>query len=99
MLERDIVRSILRYLKSVKGCFAWKEHGGIHGTAGIPDIICCVHGRFVALEVKQPGGQLTALQRATIQRINETGGIARKVTSVEEVREIIQKLQEGLSHD
>ena len=29
MAEKDIVRQILRYLKTVPGCFAWKEHGGM----------------------------------------------------------------------
>lgn len=39
MKEADIVRAIMKYLKSVPGCFAWKEHGGMYGTAGIPDVI------------------------------------------------------------
>ena len=38
MQERDIVRSILRHLKTVPGCFAWKEHGGAYGAAGLPDV-------------------------------------------------------------
>ena len=41
MLEKDIVKAILKYLKTVPNCFSWKEHGGMYGTAGIPDIICC----------------------------------------------------------
>ena len=48
MLEKDIVNAILRYLKAVPACFAWKTHGGMYGTAGIPDIIACIGGRFVA---------------------------------------------------
>ena len=39
MLEKDIVRAIMKYLKTVPRCFVWKEHGGMYGTAGIPDII------------------------------------------------------------
>jgi hypothetical protein len=35
MKESDIVKAISRYLKFVRG-FAWKEHGGMYGTAGIP---------------------------------------------------------------
>lgn len=50
--EADIVRAILRYLKTVPNCFCWKEHGGMYGTAGIPDVIACIGGRFFALEVK-----------------------------------------------
>ena len=99
MAEREIVASILRYLKTVPECFCWKEHGGMYGTAGIPDIIACLSGRFVAFEVKQPGSKMTKLQEATIQRIKEARGEAYKVTSCKEVREIIQNLQEGLPYE
>ncbi|MCL1857676.1 MAG: VRR-NUC domain-containing protein [Oscillospiraceae bacterium] len=92
MGEKDIITAILRYLKTVSGCFAWKTHGGMYGTAGLPDIICCINGRFVALEVKTPAGKLTKLQEITIQKINAAKGKAYKVTSLQEVREIIQNL-------
>ena len=57
MLEKDIVKAIMKYLKTVPRCFAWKEHGGMYGTAGIPDIIACVDGRFYAFEVKTDSGK------------------------------------------
>lgn len=91
MLERDIVAGILRHLKTVPDCFAWKTHGGAFGTAGLPDIIACIGGRFVAFEVKQPSGKLTKLQEITIQRINAARGLAYKVTSVAEVKSILQE--------
>ena len=62
MKESDVVKAILKYLKTVPNCFSWKEHGGMYGTAGIPDIICCYCGRFVAFEVKTETGKLTKLQ-------------------------------------
>jgi len=93
MAEKDIVNAILRDLKAVPACFAWKTHGGMYGTAGIPDIIACISGRFVAFEVKTPSGKLTKLQEITIQRINEAKGYACKVTSVGEVREILERLE------
>ena len=93
MKEADIVRAILRYLKTVPMCFAWKEHGGMYGTAGIPDIICCVAGKFVAFEVKTATGKATELQKATIRKILKAGGEAHVVRSVDEVRVIIDSLQ------
>lgn len=93
MKEADIVRAILKYLKTVPGCFAWKEHGGMYGTAGIPDIICCYKGRFLGLEVKTETGKPTALQEATIRKILGCDGIAQVVRSVSEVRAIIDSLQ------
>ena len=91
MKENDIVRAILKYLKTVSGCFAWKEHGGMYGTAGIPDIIACIKGRFYAFEVKTPVGKTTALQDATIRKIRKCGGQAFVVRSVDEVKEILNQ--------
>jgi hypothetical protein len=87
--EKEIVSKILRYLKTVPKCFAWKEHGGIYGTAGIPDIIACIDGKFYAFEVKTPVGKTTKLQEATIRKILTCGGIALVVHSVDEVRAVI----------
>ena len=92
MLEKDIVAAILRLLRKTPSCFAWKEHGGMYGTAGIPDIICCYKGRFIGLEVKQPSGHLTELQKLTIEKINAAGGIALLVNSVADVKKIIHTL-------
>ena len=93
MLEKDIVESILKYLKTVPNCFSWKEHGGMYGTAGIPDIICCYCGRFFAFEVKTETGKLTKLQESTIRKIKEAKGQAFKVTSVEEVKQILEHME------
>ena len=90
MKEADIVRAILRYLKTVPGCFAWKEHGGMYGTAGIPDVICCLGGRFYGFEVKTEVGRPTDLQKATIRKIRAAGGTALVVRSVDEVRAIME---------
>lgn len=93
MAEKDIVSAMLRYLKSVPDCFAWKEHGGMYGTAGIPDIIACIGGKFFAFEVKTPSGKLTKLQEITIQRIRAAKGKAYKVTSLSEVKSILENLE------
>ncbi len=93
MLEKDIVTAILRLLKTIPGCFAWKTHGGMYGTAGIPDIICCYYGRFVGFEVKTPSGKLTKLQESMITKIQAAKGEAFKVTSVEEVKSILERME------
>ena len=90
MAEADIVRSIQRYLKTVPRCFFWKEHGGMYGTAGIPDIIACINGRFFGFEVKTATGKTTGLQDAAIRKINEAGGTAVIVRSVAEVKTVLE---------
>ena len=69
--EADIVRAILRYLKTVPRCFCWKEHGGMYGTAGIPDVIACIGGRFFVFEVKTEKGKATALQESVLRKIQK----------------------------
>ncbi|MEG1882027.1 MAG: VRR-NUC domain-containing protein [Clostridia bacterium] len=92
MLEREIVVKIQKYLKETPNVFFFKEHGGQYGTAGIPDLICCYKGKFIAFEVKTDIGKTTVLQQITIKRILKAGGYAVVVRSVEEVKKIIQAL-------
>ena len=90
MLEKDIVAAIKKYLASLgSDVFFWKEHGGPYGTSGVPDIICCYKGRFLGLECKLPNGRLTELQKRAIDKINQAGGIACRVESVEDVMLVI----------
>ena len=67
----------------------------MYGTSGLPDIICCMDGMFVAFEVKVPGGKLTKLQEAMLTKITAAKGKAFKVTSVDEVKEILAKITHG----
>lgn len=46
------------------------------GRAGIPDIICCANGRFLAIECKAGKGKTTALQDREIAAIQAAGGVA-----------------------
>ena len=50
MKESDIVRAIVKYLKKRARMFSvGKEHGGMYGTAGVPDIIACINGHFLRI--------------------------------------------------
>ena len=43
---------------------------------GVPDILACVNGYFVGIEVKAPNGKLSELQKYNARQINESCGIA-----------------------
>jgi hypothetical protein len=45
-----------------------------YGSSGVPDFLCCVNGKFVAVEAKAGKGQATALQLKNLQLINASGG-------------------------
>lgn len=92
MKEQEIVDKIKTYLKDVPNLFFWKEHGGQYGTAGIPDIIVCYKGRFIAFECKLPGRKPTVLQAITLKKIMLAGGIACVVTSLEQAKQVIENI-------
>ena len=93
MLEKDITAAIMKYLKTVSGCFCWKQPGGLYGTAGLPDVICCINGMFIAFEVKTITGRLSKLQEVAFRQIGKAGGRAFKVTSVDEVKTALKSLE------
>ena len=93
MRESDLIRKISEYLKTVPNLYFWKEHGGMYGTAGIPDLIVCYKGRFIGLECKVGKNKSTVLQAVTIKQIINAGGYATVVRTVEEVREIIRAVE------
>lgn len=93
MKETDLIIKIKQYLKTVDNCFYWKEHGSQFGQAGIPDIIICLNGRFIALEVKTEKGKVSVLQEVILRKIRKAGGIAEVVRSVEGVRRIIEEIK------
>ena len=52
-----------------------KIWGGGFQKSGIPDLICCVNGIMLAVEVKASNGRTSELQKLNISRINKSGGV------------------------
>ena len=47
-----------------------------YGRSGIPDFICCIKGRFMAIEAKFGRGTTTAHQDRELLAINKSGGVS-----------------------
>jgi pantoate kinase len=47
-----------------------------YGNSGVPDFLCCINGKFVAVEAKAGKGTTTALQEKNLKNIIESGGDA-----------------------
>ena len=47
-----------------------------YGNSGVPDFLCCVNGKFLAIEAKAGKGTPTALQEKNLQAIVDSGGDA-----------------------
>lgn len=60
-------------MKSI-GAYFIKTHGDRFSKIGTPDIIACVNGHFVAVEVKAEKGKPSELQLYHIRQIHDAGG-------------------------
>lgn len=73
--EKVFENKIKAYLKSI-GAYFIKTHGDRFSKIGTPDIISCVNGYFVAVEVKAENGKPSQLQLHHIEQIKKAGGVA-----------------------
>jgi len=67
---KEVVQKDLRLL----GCWFFKTQE--RSRRGIPDIIACMRGVFIAIELKDEGKKLDTLQEYTLNNIALAGGIA-----------------------
>lgn len=73
--ETKFTQDIEAFLAS-KGCWYVKFHGNMYTRDGVPDLLCCINGLFVGIEVKAPNGTKRALQRYEISEIRKADGLA-----------------------
>ena len=74
--EKQFENKIKKYLKE-HGAYFLKYWAGAQFTkSGIPDILACVNGYFVAIEVKAQNGKPSDLQLYNIGQIRKAGGFA-----------------------
>ena len=66
--EKQFEKKVEKYLTKI-----W---GGGYQKSGIPDLILCVNGIFISVELKAPNGRPSELQKLNTSRINQSGGIS-----------------------
>jgi Holliday junction resolvase len=90
-LVKDKVVSILK--DEAAYYFFPATHG--FGRSGVPDIVACVNGRFLAIECKAGKNKPTALQVREIERIRRCDGHAIVVNEEnwDMVRPLVQSLK------
>ena len=91
---KDKVRAILDKLN----IYHFMPPANGYGRQGIPDIIGCMGGKFIAVECKAGKGKLTELQTRELTKIDKANGltfVAREdnLTKLEEI------LNAALNHD
>lgn len=105
MSEGQIQDAIRLAMTDEPGLVMWRnntgvaEHRGarvVYGLAvGSADLIGCLDGRFVALEVKAAAGRTSPEQRQWLDLVRRNGGFAAVVRSVAEAQAAIARAREG----
>ena len=73
--EKNFENKIKQYLKD-HNCYFVKYFANRMTKTGVPDILACVNGCFVGIEVKSSQGKPSELQIYNVKKIIESGGFA-----------------------
>lgn len=74
--EKQFENKVKKFLTD-NGCWVLKYWAGAAFTqSGIPDLLVCCNGYFVAIELKAPNGKPSDLQKYQIRQIKKAGGVA-----------------------
>lgn len=89
--EKKIKQRVVAQLKALGAYYFYPVTGG-YGSSGVPDVVCCLNGRFVGIECKAGKGKTTALQDKNLSEIRAAGGVAL-VVNEENVNQLIKILK------
>ena len=86
------VKKKVRTLLDAYGVYHFMPPANGFGRAGIPDIVGCFRGQFIAVECKAGNNTTTALQDRELQRIKEAGGYALVINenNINELKELME---------
>lgn len=73
--EKNFENKIKKYLED-RGCWFVKFFANRMTKVGVPDILACVNGFFVGIEVKASNGRPSDLQLWNRGKIRDAGGIS-----------------------
>jgi Holliday junction resolvase len=89
-MASKLQKSIVKYLNTQKIYNFITIHSN---RKGIADIIACVNGLFLAIEVKDKGDTIKPLQRLESKSVHESKGFSMFAFSLEDVEEQVKILQ------
>jgi len=87
-------------LETYPDSYIYVTHVGQYGKRGVPDLVMCIKGLFVCVEVKTVKGTLTDIQSLEGRRIESAGGIWITIygRNVDQLRELYASIEEVISH-
>lgn len=91
--EATLTKKVKEYLEVQPDVCFYKASDRYH--KGISDIIACVRGRFVAIELKKDGGVASPHQLLYIKQVEKTGGIGGVCDTVADVKALVERARNG----
>lgn len=88
---KDKIKKILKELD----VYFFMPIGGMYSKIGVPDIICCYKGCFIAIECKAGNNKPTALQERELRLIQEAGGYSLVINeeNISDVRKLLESIK------
>lgn len=93
--EGKVKAAVVKLLNKYDAYYFFPATHG-YGRSGVPDIVCCVKGKFVAIECKAGKNTTTALQDREINRIRTAEGHAMVVN--EDNIDLLEQVLKELTH-
>lgn len=95
--EKTFENKIKKYL-SDNNIWYVKYFANGFTKSGIPDILACCNGHFLAIEVKAENGRPSELQLHHIEKIKQSGGhaVIVKPSQFEELKQLIEELKDEI---
>lgn len=93
MREKTVENKIKDYLFAHE-IYHFKVHGSKFMEPGIADIISCVNGHFVGIEVKRPGAkrEQSPQQKVHQRNVIKSGGIYVLADCLQDVIDVVEPL-------
>ena len=88
-LESSLTTKVKKWLGEQPDVFFYKASDRYQ--KGVSDIIACVGGTFVAMELKAKNGTATPHQKLFIAEVIKAGGIAGECFTLHEVKVLVAK--------
>lgn len=79
--ESKVKKKVVELLKAAGAYYFYPVTSG-YGQSGVPDIIVCHKGRFIAIECKAGTNKPTKLQKKNLSDIAANGGVALVVNEL-----------------
>ena len=77
--EAKVKKKVVDILKKHGAYYFFPATGGF-GRSGVPDIVCCYNGLFLAIECKAGSNKPTVLQERELKKIQDAYGVAMVVS-------------------